>query len=79
MNIDNAFETLTEEMGATGIAMIKKNLIEVLKGSNLKGKWGFKQKGVIFSLYKNGKKFADIPYSKAMNKEYLESLVKGEV
>jgi hypothetical protein len=71
-------EAILEEMGILGMSKIKNKLNSLIKKYNIKGKWDIKQDGSIYSIFKDGKLYAKVPYLRIMNDDYLISILQKE-
>ena len=71
---------MMEEMGQAGLDQIRKNLYRLAKKLRLSpSDFDVSQEGAVFVIFKNGKKFANIPLNKGLDTNYLTSVLKDEM
>jgi hypothetical protein len=68
---------IMEEMGASGMDKIRKNLINLVRRLKLKGSYSANQgeSGTTIVIVKDNKPFARVPISKAMDANFLTSVL----
>ena len=72
---------ILEEMSANAFTVINKNIKRIVKQNNISGFFTVKNGiGGTYAIFKDGKKFATVPFSRINNDLFLkEVLVKGIV